>query len=130
MKHFAYVEPGPDNEPITTVMSEQEILDSYYPYWQEQMRKVGKADLISEAFCLEDWIAVNWAAEVDEEGAPMRMYVVRADWIDRQPFVYQLRAPDLAGALMELATTMFDALSGAAEITVTEIPDKTADTPR
>lgn len=41
--------------------SREQIISRYFPYWSEQMRKVGKADQISHGACVEDWVAVNWA---------------------------------------------------------------------
>lgn len=65
-KSWSYLEP---NDPATgdwearvITMTEQEILDEYYPYWQERMWKVGKADLISPQNCIEDWVVVHWAS--------------------------------------------------------------------
>lgn len=67
-RRYAYVEPGEQpNEAVTRVFTEEEILATYYPYWQSQMRKVHKEDLISPEMCLEDWCAVNWATEVDDD---------------------------------------------------------------
>lgn len=48
----------------TTEMSEAEILKHYYPYWCEQMKRVGKAQQISEQACIEDWVIVHWAEKV------------------------------------------------------------------
>jgi hypothetical protein len=53
-------------------VSEEEILRTYYPWWQEQMRQVGKADQISEASCIEDWVVVHWAWQ---EPPPMRVFL-------------------------------------------------------
>ncbi len=48
-------------------MSEQEIRETYYPFWYEKMcRKFGKEVVDAEytfEHCLEDWIVVNWAWE-------------------------------------------------------------------
>lgn len=63
MKYYAhYVQ---DEEELV-VLSEEQILQNYWPYWEEQMaKKYGKmSDLISEASCIEDWVIVNWAWEV------------------------------------------------------------------
>ena len=53
------------------VVSECEILLSYYPWWTAAMRLAGHADKISEAACILDWIAVHWAWRVDEHGQPI-----------------------------------------------------------
>jgi len=67
MKHFAFVEPGEDGiTPVRTVMSEEQILAEYFPHWQAQLRRLGRDHLISPELCIEDWIAVHWACEVDD----------------------------------------------------------------
>lgn len=47
-------------------LTEQEILNLYFPHWSEQMKLRGKEELISEEHCLEDWIIVNWAWEIQQ----------------------------------------------------------------
>lgn len=44
------------------LVTEEEILSTYYPWWAEQMRKVGKAHLISPESCIDDWVVVHWAS--------------------------------------------------------------------
>lgn len=44
------------------VLSEEEILRDYWPYWSEKMKSKGFTDLTKED-CLDDWIVVNWAWE-------------------------------------------------------------------
>lgn len=67
MKVWRHVSPGEDGQPIVTVMTEAQIIAEYYPFWCEQMKKVGKADLISEQSCIDDWVVVHWAEEVDAD---------------------------------------------------------------
>lgn len=72
MKFYRYVEPGEDGvTPVFTTMSVEEIIDTFYPYWCEQMRKVHKENLISPKSCLEDWIVVHWAWEVPARDTPL-----------------------------------------------------------
>jgi hypothetical protein len=52
-----------DLDGVHTV-TDEEILREYFPYWQEQMRKVGREHMISPENCIEDFVAVNWAEEV------------------------------------------------------------------
>ena len=69
MRRWRYVEPGDfgnHGEPVIVEMSEAEILAEYYPYWQEQMRRVGKESQISEQECINDWVVVHWAELVPE----------------------------------------------------------------
>lgn len=65
MRHFIYVEPGVNDEPVEVTMSEKEILDSYWLYWCSQMElKYGKNHpLTTQENCIEDWVVVHWAVE-------------------------------------------------------------------
>lgn len=47
------------------VVTEAEILATYYQYWAAQMVKVGKASLVTPAACIEDWVVIHWAWEID-----------------------------------------------------------------
>lgn len=75
MKYYRYHEPiyddnlFGDDEVVT--MSEKEVLDSYYPYWVMQIKKVHGTDYFLtrskqelDRQCIEDWVVVNWAYEV------------------------------------------------------------------
>lgn len=62
---WTYVEPGLDGEPVFHTLTEGDILMDYYPWWADQMRRVGKADLINAEHCIEDWVTVHWAAPAD-----------------------------------------------------------------
>lgn len=53
-------------EPVSYVLTEQEILAYYWDYWVDQMLKAGKEDLISEQNCIEDYVVVNWGERVSE----------------------------------------------------------------
>lgn len=70
MRFWRYVEPGENDEPVFHTFSEDEILREYKPYWETLMRKVHKEDLINDQNCLEDWIVVHWAWEVESKDAP------------------------------------------------------------
>ena len=56
---------GSSNNIVT--LSEQEILDSFYPYWYNRMcKKYGKEHVdanFSKKECIEDWVIENWAWE-------------------------------------------------------------------
>ena len=43
--------------------SEKEILEQYKPFWESEMKRVGKEDLISDENCIDDWIILNWASK-------------------------------------------------------------------
>ena len=54
--------------PEGEIFTEEQIKKSYYPYWQEQMKRrwAGKDWPCANTFenCLDDWIVVNWAVEI------------------------------------------------------------------
>lgn len=65
MRTFRYnVQGDKDGVNFVMTMTEEEILRVYFPWWKAQMEKAGKANLISEESCIEDWKVVNWAWEV------------------------------------------------------------------
>ena len=64
MKTWRFDYPGDNSERLTCTKTEAEIISEYFPWWSEQMTKVGKQDQISEQACIEDWVVVHWAYEV------------------------------------------------------------------
>jgi hypothetical protein len=52
------------DDAVEVVVTEEEILATYYPWWQGQMRRVGREALISPENCIEDWVVAHWAEEV------------------------------------------------------------------
>ncbi len=67
MKYYKICYPDEHNNPIEETLSEQDILDFYWEYWYEVMVRADKRDLISLDRCIEDFIAINWAEELDEK---------------------------------------------------------------
>ena len=66
MRYFTYNVPDESGNNTTPIFSEHEIGVFYYPYWCEKMKKAGKESQICFENCLEDWITINWAWEVDK----------------------------------------------------------------
>jgi hypothetical protein len=64
MRRFRVVDPGANDEPIDEIWSEKGILSVYFPYWSTEMHKQGKTDRISYERCLDDWLVINWAEEL------------------------------------------------------------------
>jgi len=64
MKYYQVSFPGQFGQHVDEIWSTKQILDSYFPYWAEQMIKVGRGDQVNETHCLDDWIMVHWAVEV------------------------------------------------------------------
>lgn len=67
MRYYSYDEPTEDGGNRTITMSEDEIIESYWPWWYERMcEKYGKerVDLnYCKKDCINDWIIVHWARE-------------------------------------------------------------------
>ena len=71
MRYFSYNEyTDPDEMHYVVTVSEKEIRQKYYPYWYGKMcDKFGKDHVdanYSFEDCLEHWIIVNWAWEVEK----------------------------------------------------------------
>lgn len=47
------------------LITDAKILDTYFPQWVELMRKANKAHLISEEHCIQDFVMVHWAWQVN-----------------------------------------------------------------
>jgi len=62
MRIFVFYEP----EDRVIVLSEDEIIDEYYPFWQERLKSQGKDYLISYDNCIEDWKVIHYAFEIPE----------------------------------------------------------------
>ena len=63
MRYFKYCEPGCDK-----IISEARIIKEWFPYWEKQMKRANKKDLISYENCIEDFCNVHWAYEVKLDG--------------------------------------------------------------
>ena len=64
MKLYEIAYPDEENNDIVEILTEEEILSQYYPYWVERMTAVGKQHLISKELCIEDWCTIHWALEI------------------------------------------------------------------
>lgn len=71
MRYYSYNEyTDPDELHYVVTVSEEELRQKYYPYWYGKMcDKFGK-DHVDATYsfedCLEQWIIVNWAWEVNK----------------------------------------------------------------
>lgn len=59
---------GEFGQHVEEIWSEKQVLDSYFPYWCEQMVKSGHGDEVNEKRCIDDWCVVHWAIEVPKPG--------------------------------------------------------------
>lgn len=79
MRYFQYLEPefgGIEGEFLgcrVITLSEEEILETYYPYWRAAVERVNpthfenKSEDELKEDALQDWAIINWADEVKEE---------------------------------------------------------------
>lgn len=65
MRFFKYQYPGPDDQVVSVVISEDEIIKEYYPHWSSLMLKAGRRPDFKS--CIEDWITEHWAWEISLE---------------------------------------------------------------
>jgi hypothetical protein len=71
MKYYSFQEPAPQwgyDASVTTTVSEQGILETYYPTWAGRMASLSRGELITYETCIEDFIVANWAYETDRNG--------------------------------------------------------------
>lgn len=54
------------NEFEEEVLTEQQVLDYYFPHWSKEMKSVGLGALVNHEKCIEDWILTHYAIEVTE----------------------------------------------------------------
>lgn len=67
MRYFKYCEPCGDK-----IISEEEIIKEYFPYWKGRMQRVGREELISKERCIEDFCTVHWAFEITNSDVAKR----------------------------------------------------------
>jgi hypothetical protein len=62
MRTFTYVEPtsATDPTPRVVTLTENEILATYYPWWNQQMSRAGHTVGLTPLACVEDWCVVHW----------------------------------------------------------------------
>lgn len=65
MKTYLFNDWDENNNHVIREITEDEILEDYWNYWNEQMvKKFGYGhELITKDNCINDWIVVNWAWE-------------------------------------------------------------------
>ena len=70
MRKYKYVEPGENDEPVEFIVTEEDIIRDYFPFWLEQMKKVNKdPGIITHAVldsCIEDFCVVHWAMGIKD----------------------------------------------------------------
>ena len=71
MKYWTTFYLDMDNNDVVETLSEDEIIEEYYPYWSGKMiEKFGQEEFDkswTKADCIDDWVVVNWAVEAKNE---------------------------------------------------------------
>lgn len=67
MKCYRYVEPGFNNEPVYISVTEDSIIETFWDFWCQKMREVGKQDQIARENCIQDFVTIHWAWEIEEK---------------------------------------------------------------
>ncbi len=71
MRYFSFndFKTDPSVDSFVETFSEKDILDEYWTYWYGRMcEKLGKEFVdanYTQEDCIQDWVIVNWAWEVD-----------------------------------------------------------------
>ena len=66
MRKFKIVDPDENGNPVETIMTEDEIIETFWDYWCSRMREVGKEAEISRENCIQDWVVIHWAEDTRE----------------------------------------------------------------
>ena len=71
IRYYSYNEYHEDSNANTVMtVSEEDIRRDYWPFWYERMCKKFGKEHVDNTFsfedCIDDWIVVNWAWEVEE----------------------------------------------------------------
>lgn len=68
MKYYTITFPGECGQHVVETWNEDQIIESYFDYWSNEMKTLGREDQISRDKCIEDWITIHWAKRTDEFG--------------------------------------------------------------
>lgn len=64
MKIYEIAYPDDLGNAITEVLTEDEIIAQYYPYWSTKMIENHPNEPITRERCIQDWVTVHWATEI------------------------------------------------------------------
>ena len=67
LRRFKYVELWDNYKLVEMIVTDQYIMDNYYPYWKFEMTRLGREYNISAENCIEDFLTINWATEIVEK---------------------------------------------------------------
>jgi hypothetical protein len=70
MRYFSYNEYTEDPNGLVITKSEEDVRKDYYPHWYDAMCKKFGKDHVDANYsfedCLDDWVVVYWAWEIEE----------------------------------------------------------------
>lgn len=68
MKFYSYIEPDEECGHKINIVSEKEIIETYWPSWLTRMEEVfGKGHPnITHEHCIDDFVMVHWANEYEK----------------------------------------------------------------
>lgn len=67
-KYWTICFPGEFGQSVTETWTEDQIIKSYYGYWNMKMIQAGKHDQINREQCIMDWCTIHWAVQTDKWG--------------------------------------------------------------
>lgn len=67
MKTYEINYPDENGNNVTERLTEEQILESYFPSWADAMVCRGKMQFISAEACIEDWVDCHHAVEVTSD---------------------------------------------------------------
>jgi len=63
--HYNDIEDAITFSPMPRCVDDDEILEMYWEYWSEGMKRRGYPEKeITKEACIDEWVVVNWAWEV------------------------------------------------------------------
>ena len=73
MAKWKYIDPPPPDQhgdvnwdcPIEYIVTDEWILENYFPVWSEELCKQGKDNLINSQNCIDDFVVVNWCEKME-----------------------------------------------------------------
>jgi hypothetical protein len=65
MKAYEICYPDEEGNNVVEVLTEDEIINTYWEYWKGRMESVGRHHLITRERCIEDWCTIHWAMEIN-----------------------------------------------------------------
>jgi hypothetical protein len=68
-RRFRFVVPGESFQPDVRIITEEAILRDFYPLWADTMRERGRLLMATTENCVDDFVIVHWADELDDDDA-------------------------------------------------------------